>query len=153
MSGGDWPLAAIGQVNEIGLAVVESSGAEGFIAAQVLRSYVVQTPGQVGFSWTAHYAPNPNFEEEMQEALKPALLAAAEDIKRHADPAAEAVGAPWMERKGHETIEVGEDADGVYVANTDYAGHLIEWGSVNNPPHAVLRSSARAAGLRLEETT
>lgn len=99
------------------------------------------------------FIPNKGFVAEIssQDDYREGLRAVAEDIKRHADPAAEAVGAPWMERKGHETIEVGEDADGVYVANTDHAGHLIEWGSKNNPPHAVLRSSARAAGLDVDE--
>lgn len=99
------------------------------------------------------FFPNKGFEAEVKDSddYREGLRAVAEDIKRHADPAAEAVGAPWMPREGHETIEVGEDADGVYVANTDHAGHLQEWGSVNNPPHAVLRASARAAGLDVEE--
>jgi hypothetical protein len=37
------------------------------------------------------------------------------------------------------------------VSNTDIAAHLVEFGSVNNPPYAVLRRAARAAGLRLAE--
>lgn len=75
----------------------------------------------------------------------------AEDIKRNAEAEAEAIGAPWMPRAGHDTIEVGEDEDGVYVANTDHGGHLMEWGSHNNPPHGVLRNAARSAGLNLTE--
>lgn len=38
----------------------------------------------------------------------------------------------------------------VRVGNTDYFAHLVEWGSVNNPPYAPLRRGVRAAGLRLE---
>lgn len=38
------------------------------------------------------------------------------------------------------------------VATTDFAGHLVEWGSKNNRPYAVLRRAARAAGLRLRES-
>lgn len=37
------------------------------------------------------------------------------------------------------------------VATTDFAGHMVEWGSVNNAPYAVLRRAARSAGLRLRE--
>lgn len=35
------------------------------------------------------------------------------------------------------------------VGNTDIAAHLIEFGSVNNPPFAPLRRGTTAAGLRL----
>lgn len=37
------------------------------------------------------------------------------------------------------------------VATTDFAGHMVEWGSANNPPYAVLRRATRAAGLTLRE--
>ena len=38
------------------------------------------------------------------------------------------------------------------VAVDDVAAHIIEWGSVNNPPYASIRRGVRAAGLRLEES-
>lgn len=38
------------------------------------------------------------------------------------------------------------------VGNRDFAAHMVEWGSVNNPPYAPLRRGVRAAGLRLDET-
>lgn len=37
------------------------------------------------------------------------------------------------------------------VYTDDFAGHLIEWGSKNNPAYAPLRRGVRAAGLRLDE--
>lgn len=37
------------------------------------------------------------------------------------------------------------------VATRDPFGHLVEWGSQNNPPYAPLRRGVRAAGLRLDE--
>jgi len=37
------------------------------------------------------------------------------------------------------------------VINTDPFFHLVEWGSVNNPPYAPLRRGVTAAGLRLDE--
>lgn len=41
--------------------------------------------------------------------------------------------------------------DGSSFGNDDFAAHLVEYGSANNPPYAPLRRGARAAGLRLEE--
>jgi hypothetical protein len=40
---------------------------------------------------------------------------------------------------------------GSIVATTAFAGHMVEWGSVNNPPYAPLRRACRAAGLRVRE--
>ena len=37
------------------------------------------------------------------------------------------------------------------VTNHDFAWHLVEFGSVNNPPYGPLRKGVRRAGLRLEE--
>lgn len=49
------------------------------------------------------------------------------------------------------TLPAGSRAVRARVGNTDFAAHLIEWGSVNNPPYAPLRRGVRAAGLRLKE--
>ena len=38
------------------------------------------------------------------------------------------------------------------IETTDSFGHLIEFGSANNPPYAPLRTGVRAAGLRLDES-
>lgn len=38
------------------------------------------------------------------------------------------------------------------VGNTDVAAHLIEYGSVNNPPYAPLRRGVSAAGLRFVDS-
>lgn len=40
---------------------------------------------------------------------------------------------------------------GARVMATDPFGHLVEWGSANNPPYAPLRRGVLAAGLRLDE--
>lgn len=39
----------------------------------------------------------------------------------------------------------------VTVTSTDPDAHIIEWGSVNNPPYAPIRKAIRALGLRLRE--
>lgn len=56
-----------------------------------------------------------------------------------------------MRTKNKDKIVVVADGDDVLVGNTDHGAHLDEWGSVNNPPSAPLRTSVRAAGLRLDE--
>lgn len=37
----------------------------------------------------------------------------------------------------------------VFVTNFDFAAHLVEWGSVNNPAYAPIRRGVRNAGLKL----
>ena len=98
------------------------------------------------------FKKNPNFAEEMkgQHDHREALRAAAEEVAARASGFAAQAHAPWMKRQA-ETIEVMTDAEGVYVINTDYAGHLLEWGSKNNPPHAILRRAVQASGLNFKE--
>jgi hypothetical protein len=42
------------------------------------------------------------------------------------------------------------EAIGNAAVATDPFGHLVEWGSKNNPPYAPLRRGVLAAGLRLD---
>lgn len=53
--------------------------------------------------------------------------------------------------KSYKTTPVAETARGIEATayTSDYAGHLIEWGSINNPPYAPLRRGAEMTGLRL----
>lgn len=47
---------------------------------------------------------------------------------------------------------VGMREDGLPVgriASTDFAAHMIEFGSVNNPPYRVLGRAAQSVGLKL----
>lgn len=75
--------------------------------------------------------------------------AAAERVKRAATMAAPKGKTGGYARRF--TVEV--DGNDVAVGNTDFAAHLVEFGSANNPPYAPLRRGVRAAGLRLEENT
>lgn len=99
------------------------------------------------------FIPNLNFAEDFatDEEVLNGLEDHANRLKSVAEPMLSSVGGPWMPRKGHEPLEVVRTSDSVYLVNTDHGGHLIEWGSVNNPPHGVLRNAVRAAGMRLEE--
>lgn len=82
-------------------------------------------------------------EPDYQAAIHGAAAQLAESV-RQATPE----GATGAAREGIEVAQLGEDT---VVAQTDFAGHLIEWGSRNNPPYAPLRRGAQAAGFRLVE--
>ena len=97
---------------------------------------------------------NPRLEQQLQRQpqLRRALTEFAEDAQRHAEGFMQAAGGPWMPRKGsRSSTKVVTEGDEVRLVNLDHAGHLQEWGSRNNPPHAPLRRGVRAAGLRLDE--
>lgn len=103
----------------------------------------------------ALFIPSPDLDAEMAKdpEYQAGLEAKAEEVKAKVEAFARAAGAPWMPRDGHEVIEVEVAEDGaVFVTNTDYAGHLQEWGSIRNPPHAPLRRGASAAGLDVDES-
>ena len=100
------------------------------------------------------FVPNRLFEQQIKRdpRYRAGLRLIAEtQVKPAVTVAARQAQAPWMPRPGHELIEVEQDGLELAVVNTDYAGHLQEWGSINNPPHAPLRRGVRAAGLRLDE--
>jgi hypothetical protein len=42
--------------------------------------------------------------------------------------------------------------DSATVGNQDFAAHLVEWGSINNPAYAPLRRGVAAAGLEFADT-
>jgi hypothetical protein len=102
---------------------------------------------------SAKFVPNPKFAATIrsQPECRKALEQAADAVAGHAATFARVARAPWMKRQS-ETIVVSTDADRVAVVNTDYAGHLMEWGGKHNPAHAPLRRAVRAAGLRFEES-
>lgn len=96
------------------------------------------------------FVPNRNFEKEMaaDASVRKSLMEAVEPAREQAEQfAAEARIMP----RGSQAIVVGEDDEGVYLANTDYGGHMAEWGSVNSPPYAPLRRGVEAAGLELRD--
>lgn len=44
------------------------------------------------------------------------------------------------------------EADENRLLTTHEAGHIVEWGSVNNPAYAVLRRAALATGAKFRDT-
>lgn len=93
------------------------------------------------------FKPNPRFLEELQADPGPRrqLVKAAGKVARRVREHT------IMRRKGASSVAVEVDGDEVRVANNDHGAHLDEWGSVNNPPYAPLRTAVRAEGLRLHE--
>lgn len=99
------------------------------------------------------FRPNPGLAAQLQQqpAHRSALRSAAARIAQEAGRIAREEGEPWMERQGEPRVVVVDTDDGVAVVNTDHGGHLAEFGSKNNPPHAPLRRGVIAAGYQLEE--
>jgi hypothetical protein len=94
------------------------------------------------------FIPDPDFIEELRsgDEYRAALAQEAAPVKAMAE-----ANAQRIMRRNPQAFEIVVDEDGVSVVNTDYGGHIDEWGSIHNPPNASLRRAAQAAGLRLEE--
>lgn len=103
---------------------------------------------------SSKFVPNPKFKDQMREQPehRQALEQAARAVRDEAAGFAEQAHAPWMKSQS-QTIIVVTEADDVSVVNTDHGGHLMEWGSKNNPAHAPLRRAVRAAGLHFEASS
>ena len=94
------------------------------------------------------YVPNPLFSQLLHasQEFREGIAEIAEDA---ADGAREV--APEQTGAYRDSIEVVQSGSETAVVTKDFAGHIIEFGSVNNPAYAPLRNGARKAGLRLEE--
>lgn len=102
------------------------------------------------------FRPNPDFLDQLArtQEVREATRAGAEAVAQEAEQLADAASAPWLPRRGsgtNTTFVVADDGETIAVVNTDHAGHLVEWGSENNPPHAPLRRGVHAAGLHFDE--
>lgn len=95
------------------------------------------------------FLPDPTVRQqvERQAAFKRAVTGHAE----RAATQVRAVAPRGESGRYQRSIVVIDQGDTVAVASTDFAAHIVEWGSVNNPPYAPLRRGARAAGLDLKQ--
>jgi hypothetical protein len=91
------------------------------------------------------FRPNPRFINDLKKepGVKADLAAAAKTVAGIARGITPHAPGSITTDTGGDTVTVGSD---------DPFFHLVEWGSVNNPPYAPIRRAVRAAGLRLEET-
>lgn len=97
-------------------------------------------------------ARNPGLARDISNGseYRRALLEVAEacaDGAREASPVADG-----DYRDGIEATTADREGEVVGRVNAnDWKSHWIEWGSVNNPPHAPLRRGVLSAGLTFEE--
>lgn len=92
---------------------------------------------------------NPSFEAELEReaSFKRGIEAIANEIKGIVELIAPR-GPTGFYR---DSIRVFIEGDRVYVGTIDFAGHIVEWGSINSPPYGVLRRAVKEAGLTLHE--
>ncbi len=90
---------------------------------------------------TTRFVPNPRATEDLQgdAEYQDAMARIARTVAAEVEDAAPHVTGYY---EGH--IE----ADGATVVASDPFWHLVEFGSINNPPYAPLRRGVVAAGLR-----
>lgn len=94
---------------------------------------------------STRFVPNPHAAEDLQqtEEYKAAMAAIAIKVAAEVEDAAPHVTGYY---EGHIA------ADGATVVASDPFWHLVEFGSINNPPYAPLRRGVVAAGLRFVDT-
>lgn len=90
---------------------------------------------------------NPNLTKELarQPWAREMLQENAEAVEQEARRASP-LGGDFVGYYGRFKVRVHRLS--ATVGNTDIAAHLIEFGSVNNPPYSPLRRGVTAAGLR-----
>lgn len=96
----------------------------------------------------AFYVANKLFEQQMkvQQDFVDALADAGEEVASQAKAAAPVVTGYYKR-----SIWVDRGPFQVTVGSHDPFGHMVEWGSINNPAYAPIRRGVLAAGLRLDE--
>lgn len=93
----------------------------------------------------ASFEPNPNFDQELIEEIRPQLQEVGERVAAGAEANLRFPGG----RSG--PVEVTDTDRGVTVALTGPFAHLEEWGGAKSPPTAPLRRAVEAEGLDFEE--
>jgi hypothetical protein len=93
---------------------------------------------------------NPGFEREIQ--ADPDYQAGITRVAEEARTVVEQLTHHIMPRYRTRMIRLVREGGETFVVNTNYGGHLDEWGSIHNPPYAPMRRGIRAAGLRLDES-
>jgi hypothetical protein len=90
----------------------------------------------------------PGWEDEIlrQPGVRALRGQTADDYARLA-----AVLGPHGSEHYARSVHARQDGEQTRVVTDDIAGHLIEWGSVNNPAYAPLRRAADALGLGVVE--
>lgn len=96
----------------------------------------------------AFYVANKLFEYQLklQDDFQDALYEQANAVAAEAKAIAPVVTGYYQR-----SIWADKHPFQVTVGSHDPFGHMVEWGSINNPAYAPIRRGVLAAGLRLDE--
>ncbi len=89
----------------------------------------------------SRFIPAPNLHEILEDLSLPGRVDAANEVVKGARR-----NAPYRTGQYVDSLQAVRDGDQVRAETDDFAGHIIEWGSVNNPPYAPLRTAAAEVG-------
>jgi hypothetical protein len=95
------------------------------------------------------FRPNAAFPTEVRAmpGVRALRIEKAKDVKARAQAIAPH-GPTGMYRR---LLDTYESLGMIGVTSKDFAGHMVEWGSQNNPIYAPIRRAVLAAGLTLRE--
>lgn len=89
----------------------------------------------------SRFAPAPNLQEILEDASKGGRAKVAAKIRDKAKTNVRTDTGGYAK-----SLRVFDDRRGVGTETTDYAGHIIEWGSMHVEPQAPLRRAAADSG-------
>lgn len=89
----------------------------------------------------SRFEPAPDMAGVVEGASTDGLMEVAEEVAERA-----ALRAPYRTGSYRSSLRAVEERGKVRAETTDYFGHLVEWGSVNNPAYAPLRSAGADVG-------
>ena len=87
------------------------------------------------------FVPDRNMVAIVEDASTDGLMAVAELVVERAQ-----ARAPYRTGAYRRSLQTAQTRGRVRVETTDPFGHLVEWGSVNNPAYAPLRAGAADVG-------
>lgn len=93
----------------------------------------------------SRFVPAANIEDLAAQDVAPQLLATASEIAQRA-----AGNVPKRTGRYSRSLRAVRDDRGVVAESTDPFGHLVESGSINNPPYSPLRRAAADVAKRFE---
>lgn len=91
------------------------------------------------------FIPNRTFTAQLERENVDVPRAAARQALSSAKSSA-----PSRSGRYRASLQVREEFDGATLFTDDFAGHLVEWGSINNRAHRVLTSAAIATGCKVD---
>ena len=92
------------------------------------------------------FVPNNDLQQELEQT--PEYQGVLEQVANAAKVRAVAI-APEVTGAYKRSVTVVNEQNRVFIATSDPFGHLVEYGSRNNPAYAPLRRAVQSIGLRV----